>query len=88
VKRHVLQSALVGGAVGYLVTIGIYFAPTSWPLSPAIVFGLCSPLLASFTVDPSFTAVASVFVPLNALLYGAVGALIGVCTRSQRPHAG
>jgi hypothetical protein len=67
---------MLAGAVGYLAAIGIYFAPPTWNLSSYVVFGLCPPALATFTVDPSFASVASVLAPLNALLYGGAGLVI------------
>jgi hypothetical protein len=67
--------------VGYFVAIGIYVAPTNWGLSPLVVFGLCPPALASITVDPSLATVAFILAPLNALLYGGAGLLIGLCFR-------
>ena len=84
--RRLLYSALLGGLVGYLVAIGIFAAPTDWGLSPLIVFVLCPPALASFTVDPSFTTVASMLAPLNALLYGIAGLIVGLCTGGRRPR--
>ena len=79
---------MLGGLVGYLIAIGIYAAPPDWRLSPLVVFVLCPPALASFTVDPSFTTVASILAPLNALLYGGVGLLIGFGTRRSGAGAG
>jgi len=63
VDKHALQVALLAGAVGYLVAIGIYFAPPRWSLSPLLVFGLCPAALATFTVDPSITTVALTLAP-------------------------
>jgi hypothetical protein len=87
VKKHVLQCTLLAGTVGYLIAIATYFTPPSWGLSPFVVFVLCPAALASFTVDPSLTTVASILAPVNALLYGGAGLVIGLCTRGRRPHA-
>ena len=78
--RRLLYSALIGGLVGYLVTIGICFTPTDWGLPALIVCVLCPPALASFTVDSSLTTVALVLAPLNALLYGIAGLFVGLAT--------
>jgi hypothetical protein len=42
------------------------------------VFTICPPAIFTITVDPSLTTVAAIFAPLNALLYGFVGLLVGL----------
>jgi hypothetical protein len=85
-KKRVVQIVLAAATLGYLVAIGIYIAPTSWDLSPLLVFGLCPPALASLTVDPSITTVALISAPLNAVLYGGVGLLAGLWIGSRGSH--
>jgi hypothetical protein len=75
-----LKVGLIFAALGYLVAIGLYLAPLGWHLRPNFVLGICPP--AFFTMvsmtDPSLTTMALILAPLNALLYGIVGLLIGL----------
>jgi hypothetical protein len=67
--------------VGYLVAIGLYLAPVRWfrwHPSPSLVFAVCPPAFLTITVDPSFTSVAIILAPLNALVYGLVGLPFGL----------
>lgn len=77
-KKLALKIAFGIAAIGYLVAMGIYLAPAKWHLSDTLVIALCPPVLLTITVDPSFTSVAILLAPLNALLYGLVGILIGL----------
>jgi hypothetical protein len=63
--------------VGYLVAIGLYFAPHTWHLSPRMVIAICPPsVLAMMSMsDPSFGAMAGLIGPLNA----------AVCSSQPRP---
>jgi len=76
-KQTFKLSALFAIA-GYLIALGLFFAPVTWSLRPGFVFAICPPALLSITVDPSFPTVALILAPLNALIYGVVGMVIGV----------
>jgi hypothetical protein len=76
VKTLAAKIAVGFAALGYLVAVSLYFA--KWHLSPSLVFTICPPAFLTITVDPSFTSVAAILAPLNALLYGVVGLLVGL----------
>jgi hypothetical protein len=77
-KKLALKTALGFAVLGYLVTAGLYLAPARWHPSPALVFTLCPPAFLTITVDPSLPSVAIILAPLNAVLYGAVGLMVGL----------
>ena len=64
--------------VAYLVVVGLYFAPHAWNLSPAVAFVICPACALSVTVDPSLVTVFLLLAPLSAVVYGSVGAIVGV----------
>jgi hypothetical protein len=66
-------------AFSYLLTVGLNFAPLNWHLSANMIYAVCPSCVLTITVDPSFGAVALVLAPLNAAIYGALGALLGYC---------
>jgi hypothetical protein len=80
-KTLPIKVALGFAMVGYCVAIGLYFAPHSWHPSPTFVFMLCPPALLTITVDPSFLSVVTILAPINALLYGIIGLLIGLAAK-------
>ena len=80
-KSLPIKVALGIGIVGYCVAIGLYLAPSHWHPTPTFVFAVCPPAMLTITVDPSLLAVATVLAPLNAVLYGIVGLLIGFAVK-------
>lgn len=74
----------VFAVVAYLIGIAMYFAPTTWHPSPYFVYALCPPAILTMTVDPSFASVALILAPLNAVVYGGVGLVVGVITDGIR----
>lgn len=70
---------LLGGfaAVSYLLALVAYFAPHSWNLSPQLMFILCPMYLVKMTFDPSPVAIFFLLAPMNAAVYGALGAGLG-----------
>lgn len=88
VKKLTLKVALGFAVIGYLVAIGLYLAPGRWHLSSALVFGLCPPAFLTITVDPSFASVAILLAPLNALLYGTIGVIMGLIVGSAANQKG
>ncbi|GEM_PF-4666558 len=64
--------------LGYAVALVMYFLPPAWgAASPELVYALCPPAIFTITVDPSFSTVAILLGPLNALLYACTGFVIG-----------
>jgi hypothetical protein len=76
-KALPIKVALGTAIVGYCVAIGLWAAPSNWHPTSTFVFTICPPAVLTITVDPSLLAVVTVLAPLNALLYGIVGLLIG-----------
>jgi hypothetical protein len=72
-----IKLSAVFAVISYLFTVGLNFAPLNWRLSATIVYLVCPGCVLTITVDPSFGAVALVLAPLNAAVYGSLGALLG-----------
>jgi hypothetical protein len=70
---------LLGGFAGfsYLLTVGFDLAPLSWHPTAQVVYLLCPACVLTVTVDPSLGAVLLGLAPLNAAVYGSLGALLG-----------
>ena len=79
-KRVRLKIALGFAVAGYLVTIGLYFAPPAWHLPPTLIAAICPPelLVMISMTDPSFGAIAFLIAPINAVLYGVLGLVVGL----------
>ena len=77
--RSSIPIKLLGGFAGcaYLLTAGLDYAPVSWHLSPQANFLVCPACVLTITVDPSFGSVLLVLAPLNAAVFGALGAVLG-----------
>ncbi len=75
-KALAARIAVAFAAVGYLLPVCLYFS--KWHPSPALVFTICPPAVLAITVDLSFTSVAAILAPLNAVVYGVVGLLVGL----------
>jgi hypothetical protein len=76
--RLVMKTSLAFAAVGYLVALGLYFAPLSWHIPAAIVYALCPAAYSTITVDPSFPSVALILGPIDASVCGVGGLAIGL----------
>jgi hypothetical protein len=61
----------------YLWTVLLYFAPHTWHPPALLVFLLCPACLLTITVDPSFGTVLAALAPINALVYGLIGLVLG-----------
>jgi hypothetical protein len=74
-----LPIKLLGGFAGfsYLLTVGLDLAPLSWHSTAQVVYLLCPACVLTITVDPSFGTVLLGLAPLNAAVYGSLGALLG-----------
>lgn len=79
-KKLPLKIAVAFAIAGYLVAVGLYFVGGAWHLSPIHVLAICPASLLTMMsmTDPSFGAIAAIVAPLNALLYGVVGLLVGL----------
>ncbi len=79
-KKLTLKIAVAFAIAGYLVTVGLYFVGGAWHPSPAHVLAICPASLLTMIsmTDPSFGAIAAIVAPLNALVYGVVGLLVGL----------
>lgn len=76
--KRLFRFGAVFALAGYLVAVGLFFAPLSWRFPPTLVYAICPPALLAITVDLSFPTVALILAPMNALVYGVVGLVIGV----------
>ena len=61
----------------YLLTVALNFAPHSWHPSPQLVYAACPACVLTITVDPSLGTVLLLLAPLNAAVYGSLGAALG-----------
>jgi hypothetical protein len=77
-KSTTTKLVLGFGAIGYLVAVGLYFAPTRWHFPTMLVIVACPSALLSMAsmTDPSFGAVALIIAPANAVIYGLFGFLV------------
>ncbi|MGC2724259.1 MAG: hypothetical protein WA224_09880 [Candidatus Acidiferrales bacterium] len=76
--RLIVKTSLAFAAVGYLVALGLYFAPLSWHIPAPIVYAICPAAYSTITVDPSFPSVALILGPINASVYGVGGLALGL----------
>jgi hypothetical protein len=77
---------LLGGfaAIFYLLALVAYFAPHSWNLNPQLVLSVCPMYFVKMTIDPSPAAVVFLLAPMNAAVYGALGATLGYALLALR----
>jgi hypothetical protein len=70
---------LLGGfaAISYVVALLAYLAPHSWNLSAQWVLLLCPMYFVKMTIDPPPVAIFFFLAPMNAAVYGALGATLG-----------
>jgi len=70
---------MLGGfaAFSYLLTVGLYFASSSWHPSPRLLFSLFPACVLTITVDPSLGSVLFFLAPVDAAIHGSVGAVVG-----------
>jgi hypothetical protein len=74
----ILKTSLAFAAIGYLVALGLYFAPLGWHIPGAVVYAICPAAYLTITVDPSFAGVALALGPVNASVYGVIGLAVGL----------
>ena len=70
---------LLGGfaAISFLLALVAYFAPHSWNLNPQLVLALCPMYFVKMTFDPSPISIFLLLAPMNAAVYGSLGATLG-----------
>ena len=65
-------------AIGFLLVVVSSFVPLRFARPPVpLVYSLCPACVLTITVDPSLPTILFVLAPLNALVFGAVGGVIG-----------
>jgi Na+/proline symporter len=64
-------------AIFYVLALVAYFAPRSWNLNPQLMLLLCPMYLVKMTIDPPPVVIFFLLAPMNAAVYGALGAAVG-----------
>jgi hypothetical protein len=78
----------VFAAVAYLVTIGLFFTPHEWGLSGFLpIYLLCPVYIVRETFDPRPLEIFLLFAPIDAAVYGTIGAAIGFVLLAPRKRA-
>jgi len=61
----------------YLLTVGLDLVPSSWHSTAQASYLLCPACVLTITVDPSLASILLLLAPLNAAVYGSLGAVLG-----------
>ncbi len=73
-----LKFLLGFAAVGVLLVIALGLIPPGSSIpAAALVYSVCPACVLTITVDPSWTTVLVALAPLNALVFGAFGGVLG-----------
>ena len=73
-----LRFLLSFAALGLLLVAILSFVPPSLARTPMpLVYSLCPAYVVTVTVDASMRTALLVFAPLNALVFGAIGGVVG-----------
>jgi len=64
-------------AISYLLAGVAYLAPHGWDLNPTLMLTLCPMYFIKAAFDPSLGTVFFTLAPMNAGVYGALGATLG-----------
>ena len=64
-------------AISYVIAVVAFFAPHSWELNPQLMLALCPMYFIKMAIDPSPANIFFVLGPMNAGVYGALGATLG-----------
>lgn len=67
----------VFAAIFYVLALVAYLAPHSWNLSPQLMLMLCPMYLVKMTIDPPPVVIFFLLAPMNAAVFGALGASLG-----------
>lgn len=70
---------LLGGfaAISYVVAVVAYLSPHTWNLNPQLMLALCPMYFLKLSIDPSSVDIFFLLAPMNAGVYGALGATVG-----------
>lgn len=80
-----VKLAVIFAACAYLWTVALALVPPSRvDIPPLLVFLLCPACIFTVTVDPSFSTVAILLGPMNALVYGVIGVCLGSLSRPSQ----
>jgi hypothetical protein len=75
----------VFAVVAYLVTVGLFFTPHEWDLSGFLwTYLLCPVYIVRETFDPRPMEIFFTLAPIDAAVYGAIGAAIGFVLLAPR----
>ncbi|MFZ0814301.1 MAG: hypothetical protein WAM78_02215 [Candidatus Sulfotelmatobacter sp.] len=64
-------------ALFYVLALVAYFAPHNWNLSSQLMLMVCPMYLVKMTIDPPPMIIFFLLAPMNAAVYGALGASLG-----------
>ena len=73
-----IRLLLVFATFSYLLVAALTVAGPSLEIPPGILYAVCPACALTITVDPSLISVLLVLAPVNAAVYGAIGATIGI----------
>jgi hypothetical protein len=70
---------LLGGfaAISYVLALVAYLAPRRWNLDPQLMLLLCPMYFVKMMIDPPAVDIFFLLAPMNAAVYGALGATLG-----------
>jgi hypothetical protein len=68
---------LIFAAAGLLLVISFTLIPLSFRVPMGLLYSMCPACALTATVDPSLAATIVVLAPLNALVFGAIGGVVG-----------
>lgn len=72
-----LKTLGVLAVISYGLAVIAYFAPHTWNLSPQMMLAVCPLYFVRMTIDPSPAEVFFFLAPINAAVFGALGAILG-----------
>lgn len=78
-RRSSFPLKMLGGFAlsSYLLTLALNFAAHGEHPSPQLVYAICPACVLTITVDPSLGTFLLLLAPLNAAVYGSLGAVLG-----------
>jgi hypothetical protein len=79
-KSSLFSLRMFGGfaVVSYLVAAGFFFTPHEWNLSGSLwTFLGCPVYIVRETFDPTRVEIFLVLAPINAVVYGTIGSMVG-----------
>jgi hypothetical protein len=87
-RKLPIRMLLGFAAFSYLLIVGLSLTGSALHLPPTIVYTVCPACALTITVDPSLSSVLLILAPVNAAVYGAIGATIAsVLVAIRRPNS-